>query len=50
MVYLWLSAMRSFAGAAFVSVDGPAVFGCCLPRWEIASVSFYETVCYMVRG
>ena len=28
--------MRSFVGAAFVSVDERAVFGRCLPRWEIA--------------
>ena len=31
-----LSAMRMFAAAAFVSVDERAVFGRCLPRWEIA--------------
>ena len=31
-----LSAMRMFAAAAFASVDERAVFGRCLPRWEIA--------------
>ena len=45
-----LSAMRMFAGAAFVSVDERAVFGRCLPRWEIAGVNFCETASYMVRG
>ena len=39
-----------FAGAGFVNVDGPAILGCCLPRWEIASVNFYETASYIVRG
>lgn len=42
--------MRMFAGAAFVSVDGPPIFGRCLPRWEVAGVSFYETASYMVHG
>ena len=28
--------MRSFVGAAFANVDDRAVFGDCLPRWEIA--------------
>ena len=45
-----LSAMRMFAAAAFVSVDGPAVFDRCLPRWEIADVNLYETASYIVRG
>ena len=45
-----MSAMRMFAGAAFVNVDGPAIFGRCLPRWEIAGVNFCETASYMVRG
>jgi len=31
-----LSAMRMFAAAAFANVDDRAVFGRCLPRWEIA--------------
>ena len=31
-----MSAMRMFAAAAFASVDERAVFGRCLPRWEIA--------------
>ena len=31
-----MSAMRMSAGAAFVNVDDRAVFGRCLPRWEIA--------------
>ena len=42
--------MRSFAGAVFVNVDEPAVFGDCLPRWDIAGVNFCETASYMVRG
>ena len=42
--------MRSFAGAVFVNVDGPAVLGCCLPRWDIAGVNFCETASYVVRG
>ena len=39
-----------FAGAAFANVDGPAVFGRRLPRWEIAGVNLYETASYVVRG
>ena len=42
--------MRSFAGAGFVNVDGPAFFGCCLPRWENSGVNFCETASYVVRG
>ena len=44
--------MRSFVGAAFANVDGPAVFGDCLPRWENSAlcVNFYETASYVVRG
>ena len=44
--------MRSFAGAVFVNVDGRAVLGCCLPRWENSAlcVNLYETASYMVRG
>lgn len=45
-----MSAMRSFAGAAFVNVDEQAVFGRCLPRWGIAGVNFYETARQMIRG
>ena len=45
-----MSAMRMFAAAAFVSVDERAVFGRCLPRWEIACDNFYETASYVVRG
>ena len=47
---LLLSAMRLFAGAAFASVDDPAILGRCLPRWEIAGVNFCETASYMVLG
>ena len=36
LVFPVLSAMRMSAGAAFVNVDDRAVFGRCLPRWEIA--------------
>ena len=50
LVFPWLSAMRSCAGAVFVNVDGPPVFGGCLPRWEIAGVNFYETASHVVRG
>ena len=39
-----------FAGAGFVSVDERAVFGRCLPRWEIACDNLYETASYIVRG
>lgn len=42
--------MRSFAGAVFVNVDGRAVLGCCLPRWENSGVNFCETASYVVRG
>ena len=42
--------MRSFAGAVFVNVDGRAVLGCCLPRWDIADVNFCETASYMALG
>ena len=49
-VHLGLSAMRMFAAAAFANVDERAVFGDCLPRWEIAGVNFYETASYIVRG
>ena len=45
-----MSAMRMFAAAAFVNVDERAVFGRCLPRWEIACDNFYETASYVVRG
>ena len=31
-----MSAMRMYAAAAFANVDDRAVFGRCLPRWEIA--------------
>ena len=50
LVFPVLSAMRMFAGAAFVNGDDPAVFGDCLPRWEIAGVNFCETASYMVLG
>ena len=45
-----LSAMQSFVGAAFVSVDERVVFDRCFPRWEIAGVNLYETASYVVRG
>ena len=42
--------MRMFAGAAFVNVDDPAIFGRCLPRWENMTVNFYERASQVVRG
>ena len=49
-VVVRLSAMRSFAGAAFVSVDESGMLDRCLPGWQNVVVNFYETACYMVRG
>ena len=36
--------------AGLVKADESAVFGGCLPRWEIAGVNSYETASHVVRG